>query len=181
MTPELASLLQQHLAGTPTSETLAALAGDDPQLSAIAQFLAQRERQLEDELRDGDLGEDGDDGDDPVVITGYDSRVEVLRDQVDHLASELARIQSTLDTVSGALGACPACLGADASCPLCRGRGVPGSLPPDPAAFDLVVLPAVRAHAYSRSRTARGPDSAAHASAPAPTAPEPIDLGRTNP
>jgi hypothetical protein len=45
--------------------------------------------------------------------------------------------------VAGALGACE-CWGADAACQRCGGRGVSGYHEPDPAAFDLLVLPLVR-------------------------------------
>ncbi|MGC5075482.1 hypothetical protein [Agrococcus sp. DT81.2] len=155
MTPEMASLLQQHLSGAPAGDTLAQLVGDDPELAAIAQLLSRREQQLEAQLREEELEEER-----PldIPLAAEDDRVELLRDQVASFADDVTRIRDTLELVSAALGACPTCLGADDVCALCHGRGVPGSLPPDPVAFDQIVMPAVRAHAFTRSRTGRGLD-----------------------
>ena len=48
--------------------------------------------------------------------------------------------------VAGALGACE-CWGTDAGCERCGGRGTPGAYDPEPAAFELIVLPLLRERA----------------------------------
>lgn len=168
MDADVAALLQKHLAGgATTAETLAAVAGDDPGMAQMAQLLAQREAALQAELEAAQAAEPDEPDDEPVAIElqaallnrvqeEAQRREDLLRGHIDALAAEVERLQETVDLVSSGLGACPSCLGGDARCPLCRGRGVPGSLPPDPQAFDRVVLPAVRAHAYARSRRTPG-------------------------
>jgi len=145
-------LLQKQLAGASLSETVAGLAGQDPRMAAVAQALALREEQLEAEARQ----QEHDEADEELRLdTGLQKsdQVALLQSQLDLIAADVARLQSTVDMVASALGACPTCLGTDPGCLLCRGRGVPGALPPDPEAFEQVTLPAVRARAYARSRS----------------------------
>jgi hypothetical protein len=143
----LDTVLQRHLAGASLTEALAGVAEDNPQLAAISQVLALREQQA-----------GTDTGDAVQAVAGLaageeaDSRYKVLREQLDEITADVGRLHDTLETVAAALGACPVCLGADATCLLCRGCGVPGSLPPEPVAFDQIALPAVRARAFARSR-----------------------------
>jgi hypothetical protein len=142
-------VLQKHLAGASLTEALAGLADDNPQIAALTQALALREQQAaaaaeEDEQAEADL----------AASEQADTRFALLQDRLEEVTADVGRLQDTLETVAAALGACPVCLGADAGCLLCRGRGTPGSLPPDPLAFDQVALPAVRARAFARSRHA---------------------------
>jgi hypothetical protein len=46
--------------------------------------------------------------------------------------------------LAAALGACD-CWGEDPACPVCSGAGLAGWRPPDPAAFDVFVAPALEA------------------------------------
>lgn len=145
----LETVLQKRLAGASLSEALAGLTDDNPQLAALTQALALRDQQAQTDADEDDLA------DFPLAADEQaDQRYAVLQDQFAAIVDDVARLQDTLQTVAAALGACPVCLGADAGCPLCRGRGAPGSLPPDPVAFDQVALPAVRARAFDRSRRA---------------------------
>lgn len=143
----LDTVLQRHLAGASLTEALAGVADDNPQLAALSQALALREQQGGTDAEDTELAES-----ELAAAEEADSPYAVLREQLDEITADVGRLQDTLETVAAALGACPVCLGADTGCPLCRGRGVPGSLPPDPVAFDQVALPAVRARAFARSR-----------------------------
>ncbi|MGX9787907.1 hypothetical protein [Mycobacterium sp. MMS18-G62] len=147
----ITSLLQRHLAGEDISGQVAEMVGGDPQLAAVAQMLAERQSGLESQL---DAYED-DGAEEPVVTEARQERAEELRAQWEHLSVELERLCTTLDEVAAALGACPRCLGADVECALCHGRSGPGTLPPDALSFNRIVLPAVRAHSYSRSRKVR--------------------------
>jgi hypothetical protein len=142
----LDTVLQRHLAGASLTEALAGVAEDNPQFAALSQVLALREQQA------GTEAEDAEQAEVELAAGGEDSRYAVLREQLDEITADVGRLHDTLETVAAALGACPVCLGADAACLLCRGRGVPGSLPPDPVAFDQIALPAVRARAFARSR-----------------------------
>jgi hypothetical protein len=72
-----------------------------------------------------------------------EARRERARARLGRLRDEHALLSARNDLVAAALGACP-CFGEDADCRFCRGRGAPGSLPPDPAAFADLVEPAVR-------------------------------------
>lgn len=145
----LDAVLQKHLAGASLTDALAELAGDDPQVAALTQALALREQQAAAEAEQSELAEA-----EAAAAEQADLRYAALQEQFDAITADIGRMQDTLETVAAALGACPVCLGADGACLLCHGRGVPGSLPPDPVAFDRVALPAVRARAFARSRLA---------------------------
>lgn len=153
----VATLLQQHLNGADVTEQIAALTHDDPQLRQITQLLANREHQLQAELESHEQDEFEQQQREQEQEHRRE-RVQSLRRHLDQLTQELERLHGTLDVLAGALGACPTCLGYDPGCPLCHGRGQPGSLPPDPDSFDQIVLPAVRARTYLCSRTGRGRD-----------------------
>jgi hypothetical protein len=140
-------VLQKHLAGASLTEALAGLADDNPQLAAITQALALREQQAESAAEEDALAEA-----ELAASEQADARYAMLQERLEEITADVGRLQDTLEAVAAALGACPVCLGVDAACLLCRGRGTPGSLPPDPAAFDQVALPAVRARAFARSR-----------------------------
>jgi hypothetical protein len=157
-------VLQKHLAGASLTEALAGLAEDNPQLAALTQAMALREQQADAEAEDAKLAEA-----ESAAADREDQRYAALQEQFASVVEDVGRLQDTLETVAAALGACPVCLGADAECLLCHGRGVPGSLPPDPAAFDEVALPAVRARAFTRARLH---DSQTH---PIRSTPEPTE------
>jgi hypothetical protein len=57
---------------------------------------------------------------------------------------QLAACMERLAVLAAALGACPLCFGEAEDCPDCGGQGVPGGMVPDPAAFNVYVLPAAR-------------------------------------
>jgi hypothetical protein len=130
-------VLQKHLAGASLTEALAGLADDNPQLAAITQALALREQQAESAAEEDALAEA-----ELAASEQADARYAMLQERLEEITADVGRLQDTLEAVAAALGACP----------VCRGRGTPGSLPPDPAAFDQVALPAVRARAFARSR-----------------------------
>lgn len=73
-----------------------------------------------------------------------------LKQVLKSLYAETETLRARNDALAAALGACYLCFGEDPVCPECGGNGVPGSLPPDVAAFRQYVLPAVR-----RIRTAQ--------------------------
>jgi hypothetical protein len=60
------------------------------------------------------------------------------------MRQELASLREVNDTLAAALGACRACWGGEAHCPLCGGHGSSGASPPDPPLFEALVVPAVR-------------------------------------
>ena len=141
--------LQEMLAaGAGNQADLAAqlAAHPDPTVRVLAEMWARRQeepeageptqeeepRPLVDPLDVDDLGLPGQ----------LDARA--LRRRLEHLELELERFQEINDTLAAALGACEACWGDDPDCEACRGRGGPGSLPPDRALFERLVMPAVR-------------------------------------
>jgi hypothetical protein len=131
---------------------LAQLANGDPQVAQIAQFLARREEALSRELAQQEQDDAARDEEaHHAALTRQ--QITELRRVADDLSAEAAGLRTSLDTVAAALGACPGCWGEDPACRWCRGRGRPGSMPPDPDAFELLVLPAVRLHAQLRRRT----------------------------
>lgn len=136
-------------------------AGADPVLGLLSQMIAQREQNLTRDLeaREQEAGrleaearaaqearrlED---------LRGLEeqrqaarlARLERLRDRLATLEGGLATCQARLDDLALALGACPNCWGEDPECRLCRGRGGPGFLRPEAAAFRRLVVPALEA------------------------------------
>ncbi|MGR3541781.1 MAG: hypothetical protein ACU0BS_10160 [Hasllibacter sp.] len=65
-------------------------------------------------------------------------------------------VRPALDRIAAALGACPACLGECADCPECGGAGGPGTMPPDPTLYALLVAPAGRRLTEAPDRPAPG-------------------------
>ena len=70
-------------------------------------------------------------------------RVQRMRARIARMRADLAELYERNDVLAAALGACPTCWGQVATCVECRGHGVPGWLPPDPALHDEFVAPAV--------------------------------------
>lgn len=58
-------------------------------------------------------------------------------------------LEGLLESVADALGACPACLGADDLCEECDGEGHPGTDQPDRESFENLILPVL--HRLKRS------------------------------
>jgi hypothetical protein len=123
------------------------------------------------------LGSNGDDEEDqdapvrtarPVADAAPDDAAEDAADDAvepppdaggfRRLRQELDDLREVNDTVAAALGACRACWGGDADCPLCGGRGHAGAAPPDPRLFEALVVPAVRRR---RARAHRSPTTEA--------------------
>ena len=145
MEPALVQLLQQQLSPAgPSGAT-------DLPLDRITELLTQREAELTRNLQEQEL-EESRQRDDELRTQQRRDQAEALRRYVDDIVDELTVLRGTVDTLAGALGACPQCWGEDGACRWCRGRGRPGFLPPDPASFAELVMPAVRVHALQRRR-----------------------------
>lgn len=101
---------------------------DDPRVQGFAQLLASAI------------------GDDDEVETKAARRARRRRAAMQRVAQVQRMIESMTARntfVAGALGACD-CWGTDAGCERCGGRGAPGAYDPEPAAFELIVLPLLR-------------------------------------
>ncbi len=71
-------------------------------------------------------------------------RIEKLIQENRELREENHVVRERLELLATSLGACPDCWGEDQACPICQGRGTPGSFMPARDAFVGYVLPAVR-------------------------------------
>lgn len=110
------------------------------------------------------------------------------RAQVLETARRLKRESDGLaahnEMLAHALGACPHCWGNLDDCEACAGEGVPGTYPPDKAAFDHFVMPAVRQFMTGRLRAAPaapGSDIGPSRRPPLPTASAPHSAFAANP
>lgn len=157
----LNQLQTQLSAGKRLDEVLPALlpdAGDNPTLSLMTQWLAQRSQGLSERLTEAEAEE-------PSELAALHHRLatlneqlaleqkqqELRQEQLQHFEARLQRLTdevdwycTLLDELALALGACPACWGEDQECRLCRGRGQPGLLAPDPEAFGRIVAPVLQ-------------------------------------
>lgn len=125
---------QQDLAAVPSSlpDLVEQAMGDDPMAGTLVAALRNREAARAAAAED-DTGGGGQGTDDPFVA-----------DVMQRLYAELEDLRARNAMLADALGACPRCWGEDASCPVCRGRGVAGGRSPDPELFESVIRPAIR-------------------------------------
>lgn len=147
-------------------ERLDAQAGDNPQAAQILQLLKQRRQEqnsesLEDEVElpsEGETYSEYDTLAENVPRGGTEAQNQEMEDTVNSVYAELETLRTRNNALAAALGACYICFGDDPFCKKCGGRGVPGSLPPKPAAFRKYVLPAFRrAKAIKIERKERSP------------------------
>ncbi|WP_425148541.1 hypothetical protein [Deinococcus sp.] len=158
------SRLQQHLAaGGQLSEVLPELLpgqdADNPALGLLSQLLAQRQEQLAAHLQEADSPEFSQAEElerERLLEAQAQQRAEELqraearrermlrlRERFEDMNAELRWSRALLDELALALGACPTCWGEESHCRLCRGRGHPGFLTPDPETFARLVAPAL--------------------------------------
>lgn len=149
----LLAALQQHLAGAGGAAGDPGAAATPPGLGLVAQLLEQRRARLERELQERGAAED-------LPEDPREPPFEAAPPPYPDLRREVAFLRDRLADLAAALGACPACWGEHPGCRLCRGRGAPGFLPPEPEAFAALVLPAVRA--YRRGHPSPAPHPAPH-------------------
>jgi hypothetical protein len=147
--PMLSALLGSLAGGggvDPMSLMLSQLGGqpNDPKMALLAKLLEQR--------RTPEAEADADAEPEPETVQ---VRENLVRDEVERRTRELRALAKKMyreltvlrernDTLAAALGACHLCFGSDPMCEECSGRGVPGSLVPEPAAYRDYVLPAVQ-------------------------------------
>lgn len=147
-------MLQRRLAGdAPASDGLADLAGLTGATPQLAQLLSQREAQLQRELAAAEEAEQREAEEARRLSERHERDEEAMR-RVDELTTELDAAYGLLDDLAAALGACPACFGADGACRWCRGRGAPGFTAPEPDLFNRLVRPAVVLFARLNRRVA---------------------------
>src|SRR2546423_124293 len=60
------------------------------------------------------------------------------------LKEDLDDALDELDDFAKAVGACPRCWGEDNRCPVCHGKGYPGSFKIDMKLFEEIIMPALR-------------------------------------
>ncbi len=130
-----------------TDELMARLAEGNPRVAGVLRYLtmAEQARQHDDEEPEPEPPPE------PLDTSA-------LRDVVRRLHAEVVELRHRNDLLAAALGACHLCWGEDLTCSRCHGRGHPGALRPEGAAFAEWVLPAVRRAAAAR-RPAQPPDS----------------------
>jgi hypothetical protein len=152
--PAMAALMSA-LSGTSQLDPLAMLysqiGASNPQAAMVLQLLEQRRAQAntvieQEDVADADGEHDARETHEPhepeVSIREQDLRT--LQETVENACAELETLRTRSDAIARAIGACYLCYGEDAQCAECGGRGKPGSLVPEPAAFRQYVLPALR-------------------------------------
>ncbi len=116
-------------------EMLENLGIDDPRLRLVAEMMSKQRAQRPDQPS-------------PEEILAKKKRtlakIENLIQENAELREENRLLQERLGILAEALGACPHCWGEGQSCPICQGRGTPGSFFPNREVFTAYVLPAVR-------------------------------------
>ncbi|AUT75535.1 hypothetical protein C2L64_44970 [Paraburkholderia hospita] len=150
--PELdtAALLQAFTGGTadPMSLLMSQFGGaaaEDPKLGMLMQLLTQRSTDTVENVQN-DEAQNVESGPKEPVVTRSECarRMRELSDTAKQIYAELEILRERNDALAAAVGACFLCFGTDSLCEECGGRGVPGSRMPEPAAYRLYVMPAMR-------------------------------------
>jgi hypothetical protein len=152
--PMLSALIAA-LSGTAPMDPLALLqtqlatqAQDNPQMAEILRLLTERRQQQQ--PQEEEMLSSEEEVDAAYTMAAGEAQeegarhVQELEDLVNKVYMELEALRTRNDALAAALGACYLCFGDDPLCEECGGRGVSGSLAPQPAAFRKYVLPAVR-------------------------------------
>lgn len=179
--PEDAPSPERPVNVDPLSLILAQLSGqgaDNPVLPLLSTLLEQRRSSPPAQGGRDDAAADGEDRSAIEAALAQcreaDRRMHELRANVSNVYAELEALRERNDTLAAALGACYLCFGTDPLCGVCRGRGMPGSRAPEPAAYREFVVPALRrAHAAKAKAQAerephRGPPISRPAADPWP-------------
>lgn len=149
---DVVEVLKQQLAsGQSLEQTVKNLAQNDPQLAPIVQALTDREAEREHGIEQEELQAEQE-RQQLEDAAEHRRRTTALRTHFDELVLELDALRERLTELAGALGACPECLGDDPGCRWCRGRGAPGFMPPEPVAFQRLVMPALQLQARLHGR-----------------------------
>ena len=152
------ALMTSRLGVTDTNlQALLGEYGDDPTVNAIRQILELRqdEESLAEDSATVEARRTSDsfDYDRPDTYGRSDMRAsskERILSRIDALRDEVQLLRTRNDELAAALGACYLCWGENAECSVCAGRGVFGSVTPDPVLFARIATPAVRAIQASR-------------------------------
>jgi hypothetical protein len=136
-----------------------------PTVRLIAQFLAQRQAQelenetLSDESEEevnSELSKSSSESDKTEIRSGEMSgAVRQLRQKVESMYEESAKLRNRNDVLALALGACYLCWGHDPECEMCNGQGRTGSAIPNKKLFTEFVVPAARRLQRGKDATQR--------------------------
>jgi hypothetical protein len=146
---QLLARLNSADGGTPPDlqELVQSMAGSNPTIQFLAQHLETLRASAAEEqavtIEDVAEPSDGDDA-------GAAAALLELRAQIDSMFEELTVLRQRNEDLALALGACPACWGADSQCRFCRGQGIAGFSRPDTAAFLHYVVPAGKTWRFFR-------------------------------
>jgi hypothetical protein len=171
-TPDAATLDPSALIGAitsgganPLSLILSQLGGqtpDNPAMALLSRLLEQRQ------ASGPETGESNEEGNAEAAAAlaaakrqERERRMQELRETVERVYAELEALRARNDALAAALGACFLCFGTDPLCQECGGRGVPGSRPPEPAAYRDFVVPALQRVRMMQAAPGRRPLRAA--------------------
>ncbi|MGZ3183106.1 MAG: hypothetical protein ACXU8N_11760 [Telluria sp.] len=119
----------------PMAMMLAQVEQSNPQAAAIVRALQERSRAAAPAPAE-------EEDEDSCRIARAD--LEQLQAAAAQALQDIEALRARQAELAAALGACPLCFGSDPACLECGGRGQPGALAPEPAAFRTHVLPALR-------------------------------------
>jgi hypothetical protein len=135
---DAADLLRQLSEGRMSGDGLNAIVGrmvaHDPMLSQLLQLMQQQQQQQQQQPAQVI--------DAPPELDELQRRRARGRARLEAMLAEIETLSARVLRVADALGAC-VCLGEEADCPRCRGRGVPGTFAIDRPLFDRLIQPAV--------------------------------------
>ena len=141
-----------------TMSQIGGLAPDNPVGAVLSRLLDQRRAsaaEVESETRDAEAEQAAARAE--LDREERERSMRELRDTVNKVYAELESLRARNDALAAGLGACYLCFGSDPACQVCGGRGVPGSRPPEPAAYRMYVLPAVQRVRMIQSGSERRP------------------------
>jgi hypothetical protein len=133
-------------------EMLSQLAGADPTMALLAQYLSRESTESEASEPEEEAPLAAPAAPVPAQSAELIRAVRGLQRKAEQMFAELDTLRARNDLFAAALGACYLCWGDDSACEVCGGSGRPGSDMPDRELFAELVMPALR-----RIRTAPAP------------------------
>jgi hypothetical protein len=156
MSADLNSILQamvanpgQGITGVATQTLLSQFSDDEPTMSLLATYLAQRNAATErEEVTEEKTANDTAECNAELERARERSEksaaaVRELRGHIENLFAELETLRERNDALAQALGACALCWGGDVDCPVCGGAGRPGFRAPDQRSFKQLLAPVI--------------------------------------
>lgn len=117
---------------------------DQPQWQTLLSMMQQRQAEQAAEREEEEEKSGGQAEKHRLQMEKAAYKIKQMKSIIDGLRLHIGQLEDFQEEMAHALGACVYCMGEDASCKACRGKGKPGAFEPDEALFRQWIAPALR-------------------------------------